>query len=186
MERLTFASPTATVAGRTLSGIAHAFGTVSKHGGHSVAFSAQAFSDALKTSDVYAFFGHDPNRILGHEKANTVRLAVVPEGLSYEIDLPDTNDGRDTATLVERGDLNSMSFGIIPGKYTTSALPAGGGQLRTYQSMELFDISPVSMPAFSGTSIQLHSADTGRARRVAASNLIRARIGARSINKETN
>jgi HK97 family phage prohead protease len=176
MERLTFANTT-TLQGRTLSGIAHAFGSVTQRGGHSIAFSAAAFAEALRGSDVYAFVSHDTGRILGHEKAGTVRLSMVPEGLAYEIDLPDTTDGRDTATLVERGDLNSMSFGVVPGKYTTST-QADGKQLRTYQSCSLFDISPVALPAFAGTTVQLHAADVTDAERT--SQLIRARVSGRS------
>ena len=154
-ERIVFASQPA-MSGRTLTGIAHAFGKVASVAGQRVAFAREAFVNALKTSDVYAFVGHDTSRILGHEKAGTVRLSVEPEGLAYAIDLPDTTDGRDTATLVERGDLTSMSFGVQPGAFTASRMP-DGKQLRTYQSVELFDISPVSLPAFEGTSIQIHA-----------------------------
>lgn len=178
MERLTFAS-TPTVEGRTLSGIAHVFGSVTQRAGHAIAFSAAAFAEALKGSDVYAFVSHDTSRILGHEKAGTVRLSVQPEGLAYEIDLPDTGDGRDVATLVGRGDLNSMSFGVNPGKYTLSSLP-DGKQLRTYQSVSLFDISPVALPAFTGTYIQLHAADQLSAER--STQLIQARHRARKAS----
>ena len=63
--------------------------------------------------------------------------------------------------MVGRGDLNEMSFGVNPGKYTVSKAP-DGKQVWSYSSVEeLVDVSPVSMPAFAGTSVALHSMSTG-------------------------
>src|SRR3972149_2272748 len=50
------------------------------------------------------------DRRLGRTASKTTRLEVDEKGLRAEIDVPDTQDGRDTLTLVQRGDLSQMSF----------------------------------------------------------------------------
>lgn len=115
-----------------------------------------AFTDTLKTSDVRAFFDHDSGRVLGRTSAGTLSLKQDKTGLAAEIALPDTGDGRDVATLIERGDVDGMSFGFSVRSEewsdVDSALP-----LRTITDVELFEVSVVSQPAYDGTSIALRS-----------------------------
>lgn len=156
MERVTFAASVA-AEGRTLSGIAHAFGQRTRVGGRLIEFDPHAFDSALARSDVRAFINHDPNLLLGRQSNGTVRVQATPAGLAYSIDVPDTTYGNDLLEMVRRGDLHDMSFGITPGKYTLSKA-SDGTQVQTHTSVnEIFDVSPVSLPAFSGTSVSLHS-----------------------------
>ena len=53
-----------------------------------------AFSETLKTSDVRALINHDPGRVIGRMSAGNLRVAEDERGLSIEVDLPDTTDGR--------------------------------------------------------------------------------------------
>jgi HK97 family phage major capsid protein/HK97 family phage prohead protease len=152
MDRLTFAA-TGAVEGNTLSGVAHTFGTRTLRGNRYIEFAR----DAFHFSDVRAFLNHDTTLLLGRQSNGTVRLDQGPDGLNYAIELPETSYAADLKVLVNRGDLTEMSFGIMPGDYTTSKAPDGKPVI-TYTSAELFDISPVSLPAFgTGTSVQLHS-----------------------------
>jgi hypothetical protein len=83
--------------------------------------------------------------------------------------------------LIERGDLSEMSFGINPGKATTGKAP-DGKPMTTYTDVDtLLDISPVSLPAFEGTSIQLHSAADPES---VASQTVKARHRARASQGE--
>jgi HK97 family phage prohead protease len=136
--------------------VAHAFGQRASVGNQYVQFARGAFDEALKSSDVRAFVNHDTTLLLGRQSAGTVRLEAKPDGLHYEIDLPETSYAADMKVLIGRGDLNEMSFGVFPGKVSRSKAP-DGKPLITHVSVEsIFDISPVSLPAFGGTSATLH------------------------------
>ena len=54
-----------------------------------------AFRKTIQESDVRALFNHDPNFVLGRNKAGTLRLYEDGDGLGYEVDLPDTQAARD-------------------------------------------------------------------------------------------
>jgi len=156
MDRLTFAT-SASIEGNTLSGIAHAFGQQTLVGNRYVEFARGSFDQALVDSDVRAFFNHDTTLLLGRQSSGTVQLSAQDDGLHYAIDLPATSYAADLKVLVERKDLTEMSFGIMPGKFTFSKAP-DGKQVQTHTSVQsLFDISPVSLPAFAGSTAQLHS-----------------------------
>lgn len=155
MDRVTF-SATASMSGNTLSGVAHAFGQRAKQGSGYVEFAPGAFNRALRKADVRAFVNHDTSLLLGRQSNGTVKVAAKADGLHYSIDLPDTTYANDLKVMIERGDLNEMSFGIIPGKFENRR---EGGALVTYHTevADLFDISPTALPAFGGSSIALHS-----------------------------
>ncbi len=156
MDRVTFAA-SGSVEGNTLSGIAHAFGQQTLVGNRYVEFARGAFDKALAGSDVRAFFNHDTNLLLGRQSSGTLTVSAEADGLHYAIDLPATSYAADLKVLVDRKDLTEMSFGIMPGKVSFSKAP-DGRQVQTHTEVaELFDISPVALPAFGGTSAQLHS-----------------------------
>jgi hypothetical protein len=158
MDRLTFAA-TAALEGNTLSGVAHVFGERTLVGNRYMEFARGAFDAAMATSDTRAFWNHDTTLLLGRASTGTLRLKAEPDGLHYAIDLPATSYAADMKALIDRGDLHDMSFGIMPGKTRVGRAP-DGRQVITHTSVsDLFDVSPVSMPAFGGTSVQLHSAD---------------------------
>lgn len=178
MDRLVFGA-TAEVVGRTLSGVAHAFGTRTLMGDRYIEFDRGAFDEALKVSDVRAFWSHDDRLLLGAQHSGTVRVNAEDDGLHYAIDAPETTYADDMLKVIDRGDLDGMSFGIIPGKVRTSRA-SDGKQVVTHESVKsLFDISPVSIPAFTtGTSIARHSASVpGES---VASQTIKARHRART------
>lgn len=145
----------------TLTGYAAVFGEAADIGGYfSEVIARGAFTETLKTSDVRAYFDHDRGRVLGRVSANTLRLTEDSKGLAVEIDLPDTTDGRDVRTLVERGDITGMSFSFSATKQVwdeTTDPPT-----RTIQELKLYEVSVVSDPAYDGTSVALRSRDEAR------------------------
>jgi HK97 family phage prohead protease len=121
------------------------------------------FDDALKTSDARALFNHDPNLILGRQSASTLRVAIDTVGLAYEIDPPDTTPGRDLVTSMKRGDVkeSSFSFSVAEEKWgeTEEGIP-----LRTLvRAGGLFDVSPVTFPAYPSADSGLRAALSGLA-----------------------
>lgn len=122
-----------------------------------------AFANSLRTADVRAYFDHDRGRVLGRSSAGTLRLEEDAKGLKVEIDLPDTSDGRDVQTLIERGDIDGMSFGfsVLRQEWDETVEPAK----RTILEVELREVSVVSEPAYEGTSIALRSLEAARKER---------------------
>ena len=120
---------------------------------------ATAFNRALNEShDARALFNHDPNHLLGRVGAGTLRLSVDQRGLKYEIDLPDTQAGRDVAESIKRGDLkgSSFSFSIPPGGEEWRE-GKGEPSVRTIKDVNLFDVGPVTYPAYEATTTGLRN-----------------------------
>lgn len=141
---------------RTLVGHAAVFGQLSEDlGGFREQIQAGAFADAIQTDDVRALFNHDPNFVLGRNRASTLKLAEDSRGLAIEIDLPDTATIRDLVVApIERGDVSQMSFGfsVRPGGQDW-AKDDEGRVIRTLKKLRLFDVSPVTFPAYPQTDV---------------------------------
>ena len=114
----------------------------------------KAFNGALaRGDDVRALFNHNPESVLGRSTSGTLRLRVDRVGLRFEIDLPGTTVGRDVAQLIERGDITGSSFGfrVTDQDFRTE----DGMDIRTIRGVELFDVGPVTFPAYDGTDVGL-------------------------------
>lgn len=128
-----------------------------------------AFATAIGRDDVRALWNHDANYVLGRNTAKTLRLSEDDVGLKIEIDPPDTQWARDLLVSIDRGDVTQMSFGFrtITDKWHTE----NSLTIRTLIEVELFDVSPVTFPAYPQTDVGLRSreaiAEEGR-RRLAA------------------
>lgn len=141
----------------TLAGYAAVFGEEAVIGGwFREVIDAGAFDEALaRPDDVRAQFNHDANRVLGRTTAKTLRLAVDAQGLRYEIDLPDTSYAKDLAASVERGDVtqSSFMFEVTGEKWEYPPRSSGELPLRRVQNVKLYDVAPVTFPAYAGTSV---------------------------------
>jgi uncharacterized protein len=149
MEKRVVTSMAAT--GRKLHGYAATFGTEARIGALRETIRPGAFKGSLKGRDVVALVDHDNAKLLARTRSGSLRLQEDDKGLSFELDLPDTQAGRDVLALAERGDLGGMSFGFT--------VPAGGeireGNRRELREVVLHEISVVSAwPAYDGTSVQ--------------------------------
>lgn len=137
-------------------------GTADIGGAFREVFAPGAFAEAIR-GDVVALFGHDHNRVLGRTSSGTLRLSEDATGIAFEIDLPDTSDGRDLGLLVGRGDIAGTSFGFVSVKETwdeTTEPPT-----RTIHKAQMREISPTAFPAYGDTSIALRSLDEARKER---------------------
>jgi len=117
-----------------------------------------AFASSIKRDDIKLLFNHDPNYVLGRSINGTLKLEEDDHGLKIEAVPPETSFAKDLITLMERGDIDQMSFGFIVNKdeWDTSNedLP-----IRTLLDVELFDVSPVTFPAFPQTNVGVRSAE---------------------------
>lgn len=148
---------------RTAVGYAAVFNSTVDIGGMWMeTISPGAFTDALG-QDVRALINHEPGRLLGRTAAGTLRLSQDAVGLAVEIDLPDTTDGRDVTSWLQRGDVDGMSFGFRVTKETWDE--TGDIARRTILAVDLREVSIVTFPAYGDTSIALRSLDAIRAER---------------------
>lgn len=115
-----------------------------------------AFTKTLREADVRALWNHDSNYVLGRSKSGTLRLREDRHGLGVEIHPPDTVWARDLMTTMERGDVDQMSlaFRTMKDKWSSE----NGSHLRELLEVQLYDVSPVTFPAYPQTTIALRSA----------------------------
>ena len=109
--------------------------------------------------DVVALYNHDPSMLLGRRSSGTLTASEDATGLLVEIKPPNTSTGRDVMELVKRGDLKGMSFAFtIPNPKTDQKwMRAEGGDLREIYRANLHDVSVVTDPAYTDTSVGVRS-----------------------------
>lgn len=107
--------------------------------------------------DVRAFSQHMSEAILGRTSAGTLKLSVDQRGLAYEITPPDTQYARDLMVSIERGDVTGSSFGFRPVKTSYTRGQNGEPDIATLEQVRLIEVSPVSIPAYAGTSASVRS-----------------------------
>ncbi len=117
-----------------------------------------AFAESITKDDVRALWNHDPNYVLGRNKAGTLSMEEDDKGLKIEITPPDTQWARDLMTSIERKDVDQMSFGFETEveEWDTSKEK---NEIRTLKKVKLFDVSPVTFPAYPQTSVGVRSAE---------------------------
>ncbi len=111
-----------------------------------------AFDKALAGDDIRALFNHDPNQILGRGKAGTLRLSVDARGLRFEISPPDTQLGRDLLVSLKRRDVTGSSFSFSLPDWNKDQVFRQEGDLtiREIRNVSLYDVGPVTFPAYTG------------------------------------
>ena len=142
----------------TLAGYAAKYDTLSQNlGGFVETIQRGAFDKSLSDGlDVLARYNHDDSHLLGRTASGTVRLSSDDTGLMYEVDLPDTQVGRDLAVLAARGDVYQSSFAF----YTVTdewGVTEQGFPMRSLIATRLVDVAPVNTPAYLDTSSGLRS-----------------------------
>lgn len=111
-----------------------------------------AFAKTIQGGDIRALWNHDANIVLGRNTSGTLRLSEDSAGLAYECDVPQTQLIRDMVLApIERGDVNQCSFGFrtLNDKWAK----VDGEWIRTLLEVELFDVSPVTYPAYASTDV---------------------------------
>ena len=140
----------------TLVGLAAVFDKLSENlGGFREQIKPGAFDDA-DMSDVRGLFNHDPNFVLGRTTSDTLELEITNKGLRFEVQLPDTQTIRDLVLEpIKRGDVDQASFGFIVAPGGASFDEDEEGRLiRTITEFQrIFDVSPVTFPAFEDTTV---------------------------------
>lgn len=118
-----------------------------------------AFLESIEKDDIRALINHDPNLVLGRNKAGTLMLREDEIGLATVIFPPPTQYANDLQLLVSRGEVSGMSFGmeVIEEKWDKGL--NGEPDLRTILKAKLWDVSIVTFPFYGDTVVASRSHD---------------------------
>lgn len=147
---------------RTVEGYAALFNVTADIGGwFEERIEPGAFKEALKKSDIRALFNHDPNYILARSTAGTLEVKEDDKGLFYRFDAPDTTFGNDFLKMLRRGDVSQSSFAFTVKKQRWEEERMSEDEWKYTRIVEeveeVFDVSPVTYPAYSETTVSARS-----------------------------
>ena len=130
-------------------------------GGFIETVNPEAFNRTLvENPDVRALFNHDSGELLGRTVSKTLTLSVDENGLRMSLRLPNTGKGPYIKEMITRGDLSAMSFGFITrkDKWDFNSTP----NRRELLDVDLFEVSPVTFPAYPDTSLAVRSMEMAK------------------------
>ena len=118
-----------------------------------------ALTGSLSDKDIYATFNHDADNLLGRVSNETLRMTDSAKALEYELDPNlDTEIGRQVLAFVKRQDVRGSSFAFRVDKYEMEKKQKKSDMDRvTITKATLFELGPVTNPAYKQTSAQLRS-----------------------------
>ena len=143
----------------TFRGYAAVFNSPSEDMGFREYIKPGAFAKSLRSRNaIRMFLNHNSDIVLASTRAKTLRLIEDERGLLVDADLPDTTAGRDLSVLLQRGDVDSMSFGFsVPPKGESWS---DDGSVRELHQVRLHEVSVVTgWPAYPATSATVRSFD---------------------------
>ncbi len=148
--------------GRTVEGYAALTDVMADLGWYREKIMPGAFDNA-DISDVRALFNHDSNFLLARSKSNTLTVTVDEKGLYYRFDMPETPMGDNILAMIRRGDLTQSSFAFTVSK-TSWRWESDNDDLdkdeRTIEAIDVvYDVAPVTFPAYEDTSVSARSAE---------------------------
>jgi uncharacterized protein len=141
---------------RHIAGYAAVFNSLSDDlGGFREKIDPGAFTKTIKGDDIRALKNHNDDYVLGRNKSKTLTLTEDKHGLAIDILPPDTQWAKDLMVSIDRGDIDQMSFGFrtISDRWETK----DEKEIRTLEEVRLFDVSPVTFPAYTDTQVALRS-----------------------------
>jgi hypothetical protein len=113
-----------------------------------------ACTEAIRNSDVRCLFNHNTSYIYGRTKSGTLRLSECQTGVVFWCDLPQHDEASYAlAKRIRRRDISGCSFAFVVSIDDWQLTP-GKLDLRIIKSIsELFDIGPVTYPAYLKTNV---------------------------------
>ncbi|MGA2256080.1 MAG: HK97 family phage prohead protease [Thermoguttaceae bacterium] len=115
-----------------------------------------AFSQSIGEDDIRCLFNHNPNFPLGRTANKTLLLSEDSVGLRTVCLPPDTQQARDVCESIRRGDITGMSF-TFDVRGQSWSKDADGGYHRTLTDCRLYDVGPVTFPAYDSTEVVMRT-----------------------------
>lgn len=132
--------------------------------GLSESIAPTAFDNTLG-NDIRALTNHDTTLVLGRTTNNTLSLRTDSHGLWGKITLnPKDSDAMNLMERVKRGDVNQCSFGfeIVDEE---SEVRSDNSVHWTIKDVNLFEVSVCTIPAYTGTSVSVRTAQAEEIRK---------------------
>ena len=123
-----------------------------------------AFDKVLSDAglEVMLLYSHDWDAPLARRSAKRLEIKKTPEGIAFTAILPDTTRAQDLIKDIEAGNIQGNSFGFFPTRERWF-VDENGVNTREILEAELYEISPVVMPAYPDTTLAKRSYDLFRA-----------------------
>lgn len=135
----------------------------------------QGAFDEVLADDVRGLFNHDVNFVLGRTAAATMTLSVDARGLHYDIIAPETPTIRDLVLApMQRGDISQSSFAfrVAPGGDNWYEDDDGVIIREINKVGRLYDVSPVTYPAYQAADSSVRSLSDWRETHARALNAV--------------
>lgn len=109
--------------------------------------------------DVRCLWQHDELYVLGRRQSETLAIWEDEVGLRYRVTPPETQWARDALVTVRRGDVNQSSFRFIvmPDGERWFLDAQGSVKREINRFAALYDVGPVTFPAYPTTTAQARS-----------------------------
>ncbi|MEM9019946.1 MAG: HK97 family phage prohead protease [Planctomycetota bacterium] len=119
-----------------------------------------AFDKTLKDDDIRGLFNHSPSLLLARNTSGTMQLGVDARGLRYDMQPGKTSTASDVIEYLDRGDVSGSSIGFraVEVDWTEEEIEGVKIDVRNLIEIKLFDVGPVTFPAYTGTDAAMRSA----------------------------
>ena len=147
---------------KQIGGIAAVINSVTDLGYFEEVIEKGAFDNALsKDYDIRCLFNHEAELILGRTKANTCNVFVNGDGNLEYTWVPDYKNPTHMSVVrsIMRGDItqSSFAFTIKEQKWSESTKYGSMGKRTITMIEDLYDVSPVTYPAYADTEADARS-----------------------------
>lgn len=128
---------------------------------------AGAFEDSIAADDIRMLKNHNTDLILARNTAGNLRLKDTAKGLAVDADMTPTTYARDLGLSLAAGDISQMSFGfeVLDEEWITLDEDhelkgtVVEPELRVIKRVKLWEVSPVTFPAYTDTEAGLRSVE---------------------------
>lgn len=136
-----------------IEGYAAVFNLRARIGNYEEVVLPGAFTESIKSDDIFSFFNHDTNLVLARTKNGSLQLSEDAHGLKIRMVPADTPTAQEARKLIKEGFVDRMSFGFNIVKQTWKKGENGAPDVREIQQVRLWEVSPVPFPAYAGTEV---------------------------------
>jgi HK97 family phage prohead protease len=120
-----------------------------------------AFDKCLKRgAEIKSFFNHNPDYVLSTTRSDP-KLVIedTPTGLRFYSPIPDTSYGRDLVENLKRKNVRGASFSFSVPESGSIWREENGNYYREIVEAEIYEVGPVTNPAYPTTKVKCRSVD---------------------------